>query len=764
MTKNNQSALTQNLAQSVATQPPKRSYVKKLHLPADPIGKRYVARFFHPFGAIVADVPAQGIEAKPEWRTCQHFMQPSILWQLHQNEKSLIGIRFGSQTSYATIDLDVGGDYHSLESVSRIKGALENIGIVSLVPCQSSSSGGLHLILPFPEPLPTFAVACALDQTLRNVGFIPRPGHLEIFPNPKSYSKEKATNYKAVRCPLQPGSKSFLLDDDLLPISSDVVRFLDYCDHAAARQDIEQLKRVINQARKRHKPQHTNIQNTDVNVWHSNWEEIITTGWTGSGQTNTIIQTIVGYGIVFLGLKGQELVDYAVNAATNAPGYREYCRHQHEIQARVQDWVDCNRKNKYYSAYASCPDRLLSTYSASFASAIAGGTHVSNKNNIVKLDRRKEINWQRSLEAQNRIQTVVRGLELSATFPEGTTNRTKAICAEYKRRFHKSLSQETLHKYLYLWHPKWYISDPWVENALLNGENAQNPYQIDEYGHCDNLHNPSALEKTAQNSCQISEYGHFPLMKVFRPALPLKASAPQGQEALSSKRVADSVADSPNQQSLQTIFYSEVISNTSTISSRDNDLLTTSVVSNSEHTQITNSHSIVHSDSENSDLLVFSKSNEINNKICSHKQSKYPPNCSTPRKVHKQNLSIASNSIPHNTSATTPPEALLNASDKQPEGSPTDVSSNKIEEVKKTTRLRLQAKIHAQKIVTRYGLMTGQFLRGAERSHLEQIVKMQFYLDSGHPPLIEEANSWAADHPGCLPFDLESAFNARANE
>ncbi|MHC5727284.1 MAG: hypothetical protein ACYTXY_24750, partial [Nostoc sp.] len=153
-----------NKPQLSLSQPSKKKI--KPHLPAESLGKRYVERFWHPFGAIIAPSLVEG--AKPAWRTIDYYLQPSQLWNLHQDKSKLVGLRFNDTTCYATIDLDLFGDYHNIESINRIKAALEDIGIVDIIILQSSFSGGYHLILSFASPLPTFPLACALEITLRN--------------------------------------------------------------------------------------------------------------------------------------------------------------------------------------------------------------------------------------------------------------------------------------------------------------------------------------------------------------------------------------------------------------------------------------------------------------------------------------------------------------------------------------------------------------------------------------------------------------------
>ncbi|NJL78255.1 MAG: hypothetical protein HC874_09695 [Richelia sp. SL_2_1] len=310
----------------------------KPHSPADPVGKRYVQCFYHPHGAIVASAPCK--EEKPAWRTISYYLQASTLWNYHQDSSKLVGIRFGNTTKFGVIDLDNGGDYHNPESVKKIRYALEAIGITDIVPIQSSHSGGYHLIIPLETQIPTFSLACALEITLRKAGLSIRQGHLEVFPNAKPYGSNTVTNYNAIRCPMQPHSGALLLDDDLEPIGDSVEVFLDHCDRAASRQDLTKLKRFARKARKTiTKERYSKSFSKDALSWRTDWEEIIATGWTGKGQTNTYLQILVGYGIVFLGLEYEELVKYALEVATNAPGYTEYCGHQHEIEARIRQWA-----------------------------------------------------------------------------------------------------------------------------------------------------------------------------------------------------------------------------------------------------------------------------------------------------------------------------------------------------------------------------------------------------------------------------------------
>lgn len=450
--------------------------------PASDLGKRYVKYFWHPWNAIIA--PVNNLHSKPDWRTIHYYLQPSQLWAYHQDRDQLIGIRFNSYTRYATIDIDAGGDYHNLEAYQTIKAALEDIGIVSLVPIQSSYSQGYHLIIPFTAKIPTFNLACALEQTIKDAGFNIRPGHIEIYPNPKPWAKDIITNYKAIRCPMQPGSGAYLLDDDLQPISDSVTTFLNHCDLAASRQDLTRLRYICKKARKRHtKEQYQQKAGINIEQWQADWEQIIATGWTGYGQTNTLLQIIVGYGIVFLDLQNEDLVKYAVETARNAPGYKQYCRHQRQIENRVRDWVKCTEKHQWYTPYANCPKRPLGTFINTFALAIAGDSQTENhQNNVIPFETTKIRNQQRSQQTQERIEEIVKYLDAQTQteqdtetgLNQGITERGKQISAEYKLRYNRTLSQNTLYKHKHLWHPQWYTAD-----TRENNGNPSDSIQID---------------------------------------------------------------------------------------------------------------------------------------------------------------------------------------------------------------------------------------------------------------------------------------------
>jgi hypothetical protein len=382
---------------------------------------------------------------------------------------------------------------------------------------------------------------------------------------------------------------------------------------------------------------------------------------------------------------------------------------------------------------------LLGTFANTFAEAIAGiGSIHKRKDNVIPFDRRKQQNWERSQQAQKRIQIVVKAIEWDRGLPAGATERGKAIRAEYKRRFHKTISQETLQKHLHLWHPTRYILDPWAKNS-------SNPYQSSNDGQFNSFQN-SFAKQSDENPYQIGNYGHSFYMKVFCNCLPPAADAPTGQQAVASFEevtVSEGELFLPQVQyeSEETNFNSEELnllhpedfSLTSTVNNSDNSLVSSNIIQLDQNVNQSNLD----------------------------KDFKYLSNPSAAENYNNKNLLINSVSIPLTAPipAIVPPETSQKAEVKEqstPSSDPTATLA--LSELKKLTKLRLQAASYAKRVAREYCLIARRLIGGRERERLEQTAKMQFYLNSGNETLIAEGNEWAAANPGCLPFSLELAF------
>jgi len=386
-------------------------------LPADPLGQRLHEIFGRNlWDFIEAPAPAPG--EKPKWRTITDYpLRPRLLWQRWKDLTTLIGVRFDGLTSYALIDIDAESPYCNPEAIAQLRASLETIGITRTLLLRSSHSNGLHLYVPLPEPVKTFDLAVALTECLTTQDFAIANGKLEIFPNPKPYGGH--------RLPLQPGTGSCLLDDDLNPIGDKLDRFFWLWDGAANHQDMDELRHALKIGRdnRRKKPRQKRRPNSTVDAWRTDLELEIEEGWSGYGQTNHLLKTVACYGHVFLGLSGDDLFTHSLETATHLPGYQQYCRHQHEIEYKVKAW--CKAVEKYYWPLGDDPKRDTSIDQPS----------------------KPSVNQQRAEEAQRRIGEAIATLKQLGTLPDKISDLVQQLAAIA----HCSLT--TIYKYATLWHP-----------------------------------------------------------------------------------------------------------------------------------------------------------------------------------------------------------------------------------------------------------------------------------------------------------------------
>jgi hypothetical protein len=126
----------------------------------------FLALFPHRFDYIYAKHPDPG--QKSDWKTETRY---PLSDRLIQQGAYLYGVRFGKQTQYCLLDIDINSPYHPRRdglAISRIVAALEPLGLTSYIACQSSNSGGLHLYFPFEPAQPSWKLAAAVTALLSN--------------------------------------------------------------------------------------------------------------------------------------------------------------------------------------------------------------------------------------------------------------------------------------------------------------------------------------------------------------------------------------------------------------------------------------------------------------------------------------------------------------------------------------------------------------------------------------------------------------------
>lgn len=370
-------------------------------------------------------------EEKPYWQTESRY---PLSDRLIQQGAYLYGVRFGTETQYCLLDIDIGSTYHPRQdplAIERIADALEPLGLVSHVACTSSYSQGLHLYFPFETSQNSWQLSAVVTTLLENQGFKCQSGQLEVFPNPKLYVVDGTPNlFNAHRLPLQAGS--YLLNAQLEPISSHSEAFVCQWQWCQQRNSID-AKTVGQLLQQQRRHRHQVSQRADKFLNDLNAE--IEVGWTGKGQTNRLLGRITMRAYVFhhvmhggLPLSGDALVEAIISTAQSLPGYREWCRHQHEIHQRAVEWARCV-ENSHYFPYGTARGKYKSKRDTKDSAVV-------------------ETTWneQRSQTAQSKIQAAMLDLFNTGNLPPTTT-------ARFKKLLEYGIGGSTLYKYKPLWHP-----------------------------------------------------------------------------------------------------------------------------------------------------------------------------------------------------------------------------------------------------------------------------------------------------------------------
>ncbi len=415
--------------------------------PATVTGQRFTQYYNHGWDFIKNE--------EGTWTTINEYpISPREIWDKHQDTHQIIGLRFGSTTKHITLDIDRKGIYHPINDPKPIKTiteALEAIGLCRHVCIQSSESQGIHLIFPLSEAQHTFKAACLVKTTLEAAQLEIKKGQLEIFPNPKRYAKNgQKSNYNGVRLPLQPNSGSYLLDEDLNIISDSVEDFLDQMDWAASGQDIETFSSQLDPAYEEYKGKKSwkkDGKSRKAQEWEKALEQIVSTGWTGYHQTNELLPKFVAYCIVFQKCVGAKLREAVKQAVINAPGYSQWCRHQHEIDKRVEEVCYYTERNEHYLPYCNFPNRSTNYNQTYNPQAMES-----------KVSKRTE-------DIQTRLTQTVAHLESKGELPQQVVERRQAIIETAQELFGKGFSCRTLgqKQYRVLWHPKYRLSQSTIE-------------------------------------------------------------------------------------------------------------------------------------------------------------------------------------------------------------------------------------------------------------------------------------------------------------
>ena len=392
-------------------------------------------------------------------------IKPEVLWEKYHNPDLLMGVSFRSKTHYCLEDIDRGGDNHPLTNINKFEDILQRnkeIGLHGHVLVQSSHSGGLHVFYPTPEEVSSIRLACAIKQTAESAGYPVKNGQLETFPNVKRYVKNpqhrlEIPAYQAHRLPLQPDSGSYILDDNLNPISDSLEDFLYMMEAAAALQDMARLASVMEHA---YEIQKKSLYSTKrIEEFKEELEKIIATGWTDYHQTNWLLKDVGAYCRIFKRLSGMELTVAMYEIAIRMPGYLEFCRHRFggedfpDIWRRCVEWTPSIEK--FYWRLGDPPSR-----EGSFKDMMRKGC------------KKNPTNAERSRATQNMIKEAF-GYVCETMEQIPTVIKTlKGMMLDYiKQKYDKRPSDRSFVRYKENWHPDYWNVE--TEDQIIDVEAIQ---------------------------------------------------------------------------------------------------------------------------------------------------------------------------------------------------------------------------------------------------------------------------------------------------
>lgn len=444
--------------------------------------RTFKALFPHSWDFIEKETP------DADWKTVKKYkLTERKLWYKYSDSSTIVGVRFGTNTLYGLYDIDWGSKYDPREqerSLNALRWELEEWGIVRIFFIQSSWSQGLHLYFFLSREVSTFRLACIMNKAAKDAGLEVKRGQLETFPNTKSYG----CIYNGHRLPLQQGS--FLLNKDYVPYSERVEDFISAAEWSAEGNDIDLLESRLEEAYdwfKVKKNQEGDYEPTpedlefieqvdycqrEINEGFLGTIRLqVEAGFDGYGQTNDLLLTIAKLGRIVYGLSGQQYIDYIKETVMSCPGYRKYCRHQHEIDARCRSVAHFGEK-QWYPYRTQMADKNRNTYE-----------YVKNQ-----LTNKPNLNREKHYNARSRIIQAVQYInENQGGLPQKVGECKLAIRNVTKQLFRVSVSDATLKKTenLSLWHPKHRgessSKQDEVQNPTTPIENVQSSKSVVEF-------------------------------------------------------------------------------------------------------------------------------------------------------------------------------------------------------------------------------------------------------------------------------------------
>ncbi len=241
-----------------------------------------------------------------------------------------LSIAMPNQAMAACIDVDINSRYHPAndgEGIETVKNALAEIGLIEALEFQSSFSTGMHLWYPLPAATKSWELANAIEDACRAKNLEIRDGVLELRPNRRNLD----SNFKLIRAPLSGEGNALWLGDIGCLEESDVAILRHSFNSAANYNSLMPLQE---------KPAIVACSSSITRSKKSSNHKLefykcrLADGFSGPGQTQEIslaalIVARMAEGVGSVHLLRKRLIELV----TSAPGFRQYCDHQKEIES-----------------------------------------------------------------------------------------------------------------------------------------------------------------------------------------------------------------------------------------------------------------------------------------------------------------------------------------------------------------------------------------------------------------------------------------------
>ena len=240
-----------------------------------------------------------------------------------------LNIAMPNQTMAACIDIDINSRYHPAndgEGIEPVKNSLAEIGLIKALEFQSSFSTGMHLWYPLPAAANSWELANAIDDACRAKKLEIRDGVLELRPNRRNFD----SNFKLIRAPLSGEGNALWLED---------IGGLEESDAAILRHLFNSAANYNSLMLLQDKPAIGACSSSITRSKKSSNHKLefykcrLADGFSGPGQTQEIslaalIVARMAEGVGSVHLLRKRLIELV----TSAPGFRQFCDHQQEIE------------------------------------------------------------------------------------------------------------------------------------------------------------------------------------------------------------------------------------------------------------------------------------------------------------------------------------------------------------------------------------------------------------------------------------------------